>query len=315
MEYHVLSNFEVGKILIYGGIFSAILWAVFGYLANRDASPKQPTKSLWRKILAWVVFCILLSDICLFIYRCTNYPWGLEPQPSQASVYREIKYMGSGYPLWGWANDYQLPLLTSFAGVLLWFSWTIYAFKFKYSDTSWWKKACKIIAYILISVTILGFQIHEFGDLLGYVIILVVFIALLWIAHVTPDKQEENKPAESTVIKQEQTPNEVLEEDKVSQNEDPSRFMPKATVFKEAIVPTPIGTPNPIEQVEVTHEKETTPPEPVIEEDIESVAATTEESRPQNITHSNEMDMMYCKYCGKKIEADSTFCKYCGRRL
>lgn len=315
MEYHVLSNFEIGKILVYGGFSLAILWAVFGYLANRDASPHQPTKSLWRKILPWVIFCILLSDICLFVYRCIDYPWDLEPQPSQASVYREINYMGSGYPLWGWANDYQLPLLTSFAGVLLWFSWTTYAFNFKFSDTTWWKKACKIIAYILISVTILGFQIHEFGDLLGYVIILVVFIALLWIAHVRPEKQEENKPAESTVIKQEQNPNEVLEEDKVSQNEDPSRFMPKATVFKEAIVPTPIGTPNPIKQAEVTHEKETTPPEPVIEEDIESVAATTEESRPQNITHSNEMDMMYCKYCGKKIEADSTFCKYCGRRL
>lgn len=315
MEYHVLSNFEIGKILVYGGFSLAILWAVFGYLANRDASPHQPTKSLWRKILPWVIFCILLSDICLFVYRCIDYPWDLEPQPSQASVYREINYMGSGYPLWGWANDYQLPLLTSFAGVLLWFSWTIYAFKFKYSDTSWWKKACKIIAYILISVTILGFQIHEFGDLLGYVIILVVFIALLWIAHVTPEKQEENKPAESTVIKQEQNPNEVIKEDRDTQNEDPSRFMPKATVVNEAIIPAPIESPNPIEQVEVTHEKETTSPEPVIEEDIESVAATTEESRPQNITHSDEMDMMYCKYCGKKIEADSTFCKYCGRRL
>ena len=70
---------------------------------------------------------------CLFVYRCIDYPWDLEPQPSQASIYREISYMGSRYPLWGWANDYQLPLLTSFAGVLLWFSWTIYAFNFKFS--------------------------------------------------------------------------------------------------------------------------------------------------------------------------------------
>lgn len=315
MEYNVLSNFDICKILLFGLFFITLLWAIFEYLANRDASPNQPPKNFWRKILPWVIFCVLLSDICLLVYRCIDYPWNIEPLPSQASIYREISYMGSGYPLWGWANDYQLPLLSSLTGVLLWFGWTIYAFNFKRSDTSLWKKACKIIAYILISVTILGFQIHEFRDLLVYVIILVVVLALLWIAHVRPEKQKENKPVESTDIIQEPASNEVIKEDRDIQNEDPSRFMPKATVVKEAIAPITVEAIKPIEQVEIPLETETAPPVPVIEKDVPSETATTEEHRPQNVTHSYEIEMMFCKYCGKKIEADSTFCKYCGRRL
>lgn len=26
-------------------------------------------------------------------------------------------------------------------------------------------------------------------------------------------------------------------------------------------------------------------------------------------------NMMFCKYCGKRIEADSLYCKYCGKKL
>ena len=315
MEYHVLSNYDICKILLYGVFSIPVLWAIFEYLAKRDASSNQPPKNLWRKLLPWVVFCILLSDISLCVYRLVDYPWYIDPQPSQASVFREISYMGSHYPLWGWANDYQLPLLSSFAGALLWFCWTIYAFNFKRSDTTLWKKACKIIAYIIISVTILGFQIHEFRDLLVYVIILVVVIALLWIAHVRPGKQKVVKTVESTYIIQEPASNEVIKEDRDTQNEDPSRFMPKATVVKEAIAPITVEAIKPIEQVEFPLETETAPPVPVIEKDVLSETATTEEHRPQNVTHSYEIEMMFCKYCGKKIEADSTFCKYCGRRL
>ena len=26
-------------------------------------------------------------------------------------------------------------------------------------------------------------------------------------------------------------------------------------------------------------------------------------------------EMMYCKYCGQKIDVDSQFCKHCGQKL
>lgn len=316
MTYHVLSNFDIGKILTYGGFSLAILWAVFGYFANRDASPNQPPKSLWRRLLPWVVFCIFLSNVCLFVYRCIDYPWNIDPQPSQASVYREISYMGSGYPLWGWANDYQLPLLSSFTKVLLWFCWTIYAFNFKRSDTSWWKKTCKVIAYIIISIIIWGFQLHQFGDLWGYAMLLAVVVILLWISHVRPKKKEASTSDDAVIESSQHRLEEVEEKYELRQNESPSRFMPKAAFGEEVIESTPIQESKPIEKVEETHEtvsklSESMPKEVVMPE----TAHVNEHLSQSQAIYKTEPDMMYCKYCGKKIEADSKFCKYCGRRL
>lgn len=32
-------------------------------------------------------------------------------------------------------------------------------------------------------------------------------------------------------------------------------------------------------------------------------------------TEKTDENLMFCKYCGKRIESDSLFCKYCGRKL
>lgn len=61
-------------------------------------------------------------------------------------------------------------------------------------------------------------------------------------------------------------------------------------------------------------------------EEIETEHQPTAEDIHDEITNSQEIsaaadnsltinDFMYCKYCGKKIEADSSYCKYCGRKL
>lgn len=34
----------------------------------------------------------------------------------------------------------------------------------------------------------------------------------------------------------------------------------------------------------------------------------------EKVESDNNIEMMYCKHCGKRIEADSTFCKYCGKQ-
>lgn len=316
MEYHVLSNYDIGQILVYGGFSLAIIWALFGFFAARDASNNLQTKSLWRKVIPWLVFCILLSEICLFIYRCVDYPWEIKPLPSPASAFREKNEMVTGYPIWGWANDYQLPLLTTFAGVLLWFGWTIYAFNFKPSNTSWWKKVCKIIAYIILSTTILGFQLHQYGDMWGYAIILVAVVILLRIAHVKPESKRVNTFEGATVESSQLAPVEIAEASAPQKNEDPFRFMPKGAVSEEIIEPASIETSKPIKQEEEIHEVTSVPSDPIIEEVDVPVAVPVNEHLPQNeITQFEEPDMMYCKHCGKRIESDSTFCKYCGKRL
>ena len=111
--------------------------------------------------------------------------------PSQASAYRELRYMND-FTIFGWANDYQLPVLSSLSGCILLFCWTIYAFNFKPSDTTWWKKLCKLLAYIILSFIILGFQLHSFYDLLIYAIIFFIIVLLLKLARVRPKTEQQN---------------------------------------------------------------------------------------------------------------------------
>ena len=278
-EYHVLSNGDFEKILIYTFFSLVGLLPLFSYLAKRDASTVGTRNTLLRKFIPWFSLCFLLSDITLLIYRCIAYQWEVVPQPSQASAFRELRYMVSGYILWGWANDDQLPVLTSLSGVILWSCWTIYSFNFKPSDTSWWKKVCKIIAYFIISITILGFQIHQFGDLWIYAIVFIIVMILLCIAHVKSDKQLASSVLEPI--------------DEPLQNPQPQEKM-----FEEGL------------QNEETFVEIETQSFDVVESNKPPM-----KSVDNSILQTNEFEMMYCKHCGRRIELDSTYCKYCGKRL
>lgn len=232
IEYHVLSNSNIETILICGFFTTLVLWPIFSYLGQRDASSTDTKKSMFRKLTPWLIFCIFLSDISLLIYRCIDYPWGIDPQPSQASAYRELNEMVAGYPIWGWANDYQLQLLSSLTGTILCFCWTVYAFNFKPSNTSWWKKICKVIAYIILSSVIYAFQLHRYEELLAYAILLVIAIVLLWLAHVTPNKQ--NASVENVEESKEFIHEKTIEKDSLS-HEDPLRFMPKGSPVEDIV--------------------------------------------------------------------------------
>ena len=317
MEYHVLSNFDITRIVMYGLVSLAALGPLFSYFASRDSIPTENKEKSWfRKIIPWIILLVFISDVALLTSKLLAYPWDIEAVPSQASAFREMQYLPTGIILYGWANDYQLPLLSPLTGAILWFCWTVYAFRFKPSATSWWKKTCKVIAYIIISITIFGFQLHQFGDLWGYAIILVAVIALLWISHVRPEKLKTKVHVETTKKSQEPVIEMVAEESDASKNEDPLRFMPKVAVGEEIIDPTSIEASKPIKQDVVVHEVTSIPSEPIIEDVVVPVTAPVNEHLPQNkVTQLEEPDMMYCKHCGKRIESDSTFCKYCGKRL
>jgi len=317
MEYHVLSNFDITRIVMYGLVSLAALGPLFSYFASRDSVPTENKEKSWfRKIIPWVVLLVFISDVALLASKLLAYPWDTEAVPSQASAFREMQYLPTGIVLYGWANDYQLPLLSPLTGAILWFCWTIYAFRFKPSATLWWKKTCKVIAYIILSITIYGFQLHQFEDLLGYAMILVVVIVLLWVAHVMPEKQKDNNTVETTTEYFQPAPEEAARVSNHTQNEDPLRFMPKVAVEEEIIVPSSIEDPKPIKQDEEVHEFTSIPSEPIIEEVDVPVTAPVIEHLPHNeVTQFEEPDMMYCKHCGKRIESDSTFCKYCGKRL
>ena len=304
MEYHVLSNDSMTSI-VFQVVFGALmLWYVFVLLGQRDASIANKEKDIIRKVIPYIVLCIFLSELSLLVFRLIDYPWDVEPQPSRASVFSEMRYHGSRYPIWGWANDYQQPILSSLAYCVLWFWWTIYAFNFKPSDISWWKKICKVIAYLILSVTVLGFSLHEFRDILVYVFIIVVVIILLRLAKGKALANEiENKDGEARIISAETS------QDCVQEKEDDIRFIPHSSVVQPE---DDIDVPQTNEPIV----SETVPQEIVVPEQKQIDEAFDKEDEAEFLQYpvitSDNTDKMYCKHCGKRIEADSKFCKYCG---
>lgn len=323
MEYHVLSNIDIVKIIAFGlmaGLFLAI--CVFVDLAKRDASKQERDKGLLRKVMPWIVLLIFLCELSLFLYRAIDYPWSLTPEPSQASMIREaneIRVTRFGepaiYPVWGWANDYQYGLLSAFSASILWFCWCVYAFNYKPSDVSWWKKICKVIAYLILSAFIYAFRFHYYDELLVYTIFPLVVFVLLWLA-----KDRNPKQKVIPIVVEEVTPQFSSPKEKPNpiENEDSSRFMPHQEEIKNEEETGDAALEPFIEKV--SNNEDVLESEASVQEIKPKVEIVAEEEPARQMDNQIKeelviSDMMYCKYCGKKIEADSKFCKYCGRRL
>lgn len=316
MDYHVLSKGDLITIFSQGSGFCVlILMPIFIYLANRDSHVCEEKKSMFRKIIPWLVLLIFLSAAALLATRLLYYPWNVEAQPSQGSIYREMQHFSDEIPFYGWANDYQLPLLSSFCDAILWFCWTIYAFQFKPSPTSWKKKMCKVFAYIILSISIIGFNIHYAEDLGIYAILLFVIVILLWVAHVKPEKQDVGSDDEISVASQKTIESDVTTDNESPKKEDYSRFMPNVAEMAESNVLSGkeiiLQEAARQQEIEESKQSECTLDEASVIDD----GNCEENSLRLDKSKTVPFDMMYCKHCGKIIESDSKFCKYCGKSL
>lgn len=309
-DFHVLSNAELIAIFMYCIIGIIIPIMLFSWLAKRDAVVEGCKKGILAKIMPWLLLCVLIAQFAAFVFGCVHYPWSIEAKPSQASMYREIRYNNSGELIFGWANDNQRPLLASYANCILLLCWIIYAFKFKPSDTSWWKKTCKIIAYIILSAIIGGFSLHGYRDFAVYAIIFAIIGVLLWAARVKP------KEKKTAVLVSEGNGSSEKEEKRkfTTQSEDLTRFMPPA--MREAVLAK--QSENAVD-VELGASSEQ-----VVNQSVESMSEDSDDvpvALNQTIAIIAEDDRhaktnyFYCKHCGKRIELDSAFCKYCGGKL
>lgn len=323
MEFHVLSNYTLMGIMAYGLLSLVVLLPLFNYWGDRDPSPDYK-KGIVAKIVPWVLLCIFISEVCLLVAGLANYPWSAPAEPSQASIYREINDISLGDPLFGWANDKQNLILRNYTGSILSLCWTVYAFSFRKSLTSWWKKACKVVAYLILSALILGFSIHELRELLVYAVIVGFAFILLWIARVKPVKKQVIEPVDN----QEESVKEVAKE---VNTEDPSRFMPlnlESAPTKEdikSIVSTQIEQQT-LQEVELSksdNSLKTENDDQKNTDEIKDSTTTCEDMSSEDAVKeadtsqiaNGQTEMRFCKYCGKQIETDSTYCKYCGRKL
>lgn len=324
IDCHVLSNSDIISIIAYSAFGAMILAYVFAALGSRDKSPKYK-KGIVGKIVPWILLLIFISDSALIASRLAVYPWEIDPQPSQASAYRELQDMCIGSPVWGWANDYQLDIVGKLGGCVCALCWTVYAFCYKRSNTNWWRKAFKVIAYILLSMLIIGFSYHETKELLVFLVVIIVpSFLFLFFARVKPTKVDVAKA--TTASTDEKHLNDDIRDTVDINKEDFSRFLPHdinsndsygidngaETIGKEAPLPQQL----PKDEQLLGGAKENTQNCDDMEsvEEIEKID-TEQQSNTDTDATKNISDMMFCKYCGKKIEIDSTFCKYCGRKL
>ncbi len=307
MNYHVLSNGDMILFPKVAVIFGIILMYIFSKLGQRDADSKVKKKRVITKIVPWIVLCIFLSELSLLVYRYMNYPWDIEPEPSYSSIFRENNYIATGYTIWGWANDYQLPIISNLTGCIMWFCWTVYAFNFKPSCTSWWKKVCKFFAYFILSAVILGFYIHNLSDIWIYVGVIIFVSILLWIAKVRPNKMIKSETVEDTTVKEK-----AIVEDKLTNTEDPSRFMPKTA---EELNPQIELQDFPVIETDFVESESKENMAKQISQNVNELDNKIFSSSKIIVKNPTNMEMIYCKYCGKRIEADSMFCKYCGKKF
>lgn len=311
-EYHVLSNYDFVKILVYAICGMVILRAFAAYLGRRDGRIAEQKKSVFRKVVPWGLLCILFSESSLLIYRLLYYPWSTVPQPSQTSIVKEMQYGADSIILWGWANDSQLTVLSSFAGTALWLFWTIYAFKYMPSDTSKWKKFCKILTYIIISVSILGFNIHSFLDFVWWTIGFIIVIVLLRISSVKKILQEDKRKDVS--IDNQVRIKKIIEKQDIESSENIKKNMPKISKRQEANESIYDRDVN-------EYANKPIKVEPLSFKEVKSKMSIIDGSEAINELNNkqeNEIldnNLMFCKYCGKRIEADSLFCKYCGKKI
>lgn len=176
MTYSVL---DIKNIIILTIYFSFILGGVFAYLAKRNPSEIKQQKGILRKIIPWVVLCAFFVIVVNLIDRIVDYPWKFNaPLQLQNRL-----------------------ILMSQREVIYLFCWTVYAFMFRPSDTSWRKKVCKVIAYAILSIMILGFDLDlmfKYG-VAQYIIcfsaMFVFVVILLFIAHVSHPKKDCNSLA------------------------------------------------------------------------------------------------------------------------
>ena len=313
-EYDVLNNYSFLSILMYAVCGMIVLCVLADYLGSKDACTSKQKKSIFRKVAPWGVLCVFLSELTLLFYRLIYYPWAVEPQPSKMSIVKEMQYGTDNIVLWGWANDRQLPILSSLGGTALWLFWTIYAFRYRASETSWWKKTCKVMAYITISISVLGFNIHSFIDFLWWGFLLIIVVVLLKISSVKKPLQEDS-PQKLSVDKQIQF-EETLEKPNNDSVEYNKRFMPKTCETESDVDSNKVSDANSISNPAMNQVLETlTLEEKIFNFSDVDVSKIDDSTSCVLKTEKTDENLMFCKYCGKRIESDSLFCKYCGRKL
>lgn len=264
---------------IVGIMFAYALYRMAGH--NNKEEIAMPHRIM--HIIGWIFIGLSIFFLCLLGYDLTivDFP-----------ILREEEYIGS-YAMdhlfyWELPTFEQNSALTMALAIFDCLGVGVYFLCFKSSNSKWWEKLCKFLTAVLLYIfmaSATNFHYFEFPEFIAPILFFILWFLIVTRRRrvhelINVDKIEIVAfNANDTVI-----PNESLETNS-------SKYAPKDSTLIETEISQ--------EYHKNSDEEENASKSLNSEKDIDSLPN----------------DMMFCRFCGKKIEADSIFCRYCGGHI
>lgn len=276
-------------------VLNVIVGIMFAYalvkMAQHNNQEAEPKKHIVLKIIGWlfVGYSVLLLISCIITLIKVDFPTDIiEPntiiRPSSAILY------------WGYPTYDQNQVLILVMGAFYSLGIGCYFLFFRSSKSRWWKKILKFIIVVLMNVFMASATNFHYFDF--YEFVAPIMFVVLWLIVINRTNKAIESIDESEVISSAAT---------LDDNTD--------TVVPEIDLPQ-VSNIKVESEVLKNNEPETTL-ENICNADMVSEGLQGTETQEQEYVQEPELEsnVLYCRYCGKKIESDSTFCKYCGKQL
>ena len=281
-------------------ILNIIVGIMFAYamvkMAQHNNQESEPKKHIVLKIIGWICigFSVLLLISCIITLINVDFPTDIiGPFIGPNTIIRP----SSAIFYWGYPTTIQNQALVSAMGTFDSLGLGCYFLFFKSSKSRWWKKILKFIIVVLMyafMASATNFHYFDFPEFVAP----IMFVAL-WVIVIN----RKNKTIES-----------IDESEVISVATLDNNTTTVASVIDIPQEPVPSIKAEP--EVLKINEPETTI-ENICNAEVESEDIQGAGTQAQEYGQELELErnVLYCRYCGKKIESDSTFCKYCGKQL
>lgn len=247
-------------------------------MARHTELNEPPTKKTFTKVLGcfFIVLGITFSIVAISFLLNISYP-------SEAlKGYDAIVRPSSAYLYWGYPTAPQSLILTTILNSFLLFGIGGYCLAYMKTANSWWKKTGQFVLGFLLSIVMYSATNFHYFDVYEF-IAPALFLVLWW-----------------SVVLLYRTPKQVKINDihgDIKKRNTPS-ILPHITGPKFS---TRLKNGNP-QGNESCFETET-------------MSVTEKNNKEKTVNTFDEITIVFCKHCGKKIENDSRFCSNCGKKI
>lgn len=265
-------------------ILNVIVGIMFAYalykMAKHNNQETIPLSHKAMHVVGWIFIGLSVLCLCICIYYLTlvDFPHQLRgPFIGPNTIIRST----SAVFYWGYPTLIQNSTLTIALATFDFLGIGAYFLYFKSSRSKWWKKLLKFFVVLLLYAFMASATNFHYFDFSEFVSPILFFI--LWIVIVNrKDKSIQSNRNEIEFVKEEQlnTLEDTLSEPSICNGVKESYINPNSSNDNSS------------------HD---------YDEEEHNNSSTEEED-----STLYKCDMLFCRHCGKEIEANSAYCKYCG---